>query len=680
MNLDKHQAKKRIEQLKNQLKEVDYAYYILDKPIMSDAARDSLKDELEELENKFPEFITPDSPTQRVGGKALGKFEKVKHRHPKYSFNDVFSFEEVLEFDKRIKKFLKLPEDSDIEYNAELKIDGLNMSLIYKDGILEKAVTRGDGFVGENVTHTARTIKSVPLSLRKKIDIETGGEVYMPIKSFEDLNKRQIKSGEAAFANPRNAAAGTIRQLDPKIAAERDLDFFLYAIYEGVETKTQKEYLDIGGQLGFKINPDHRVCKNILETKSFFDKIAKKREKLPYEIDGIVIKVNSIEYQKRLGRTAKDARWACAYKFAAQQASTIVEDIQVQVGRTGALTPVAILRPVKVAGSTVSRATLHNEDEAIRKDVRAGDTVIIHKAGDVIPEIIEALKKLRPESARSFKMPEKCPICGSKVFRNPGEAAHYCSNPDCFARHKERIIHFVSRKGMDIAGMGEKIVEQLINEGLIKDTPDVYNLTEGDLEHLERFAEKSAQNLVGAINRSRKAELRKFIFALGIRHIGDETANLLSRYLRGAKFEEEKQISVEELKNIMIDTSKEELENIEGVGEKVAESIFNWFRGKKNQNFLEEFNKAGINLILPEINAKMKKLEGKIFVLTGMLDSMTRKEAKDRINLLGGHVASSVSKNTDYVVAGKDPGSKIKKAEELNVKVLEEREFVEMIK
>lgn len=679
-NSPKVQAKQRIEILKKQLREADYAYYVLDKPIMSDAARDSLKGELEDLEKKFPEFITPDSPTQRVGGKAEGKFEKIRHKIPKYSFNDVFSFEEVLEFDKRIKRFLGMPENHNIEYNCELKIDGLNMSLIYKDGILEKAVTRGDGFVGENVTHNIRTIKSIPLSLREKVSAEIGGEAYMPVKSFEELNKRQIEAGESVFANPRNAAAGTVRQLDPKIAAERDLEFFMYSIYEGLETRTQKETLDRGRELGFKINPEHKVCKNIYETEKFVEEIADKRNKLDYEIDGIVIKVNSIEYQKRLGRTAKDVRWACAYKFAAQQAATIVEDIQVQVGRTGALTPVAVLRPVKVAGSTVSRATLHNEDEVLRKDVRVGDTVIIHKAGDVIPEIVEALKKMRQKGAKEFKMPEKCPICSSPVRRNPGEAAHYCTNPNCFAKEQEKIIHFVSRKGMDIAGMGEKIVEQLIDEGLIKDSADIYSLKQGDLEPLERFAEKSAQNLIEAINKSRNIELRKFVFSLGIRHIGDEMANLLSRYLRSEKFGREKQISVGKFKSIMLEISKEELENIEGIGSKVAGSVFSWFWDDKSQKLLDEFGRQGINLILPEISAKMKKLEGKIFVLTGTMESMSREEAKSRIDSLGGHVASAVSKNTDFVVAGKDPGSKIKKAEELEIAVLEEEEFLEMIK
>jgi len=682
MKYSKQNIKKRIEAIKKQLNEADYAYYVLDNPIMSDAARDSLKDELEKLEQEFPEFITPDSPTQRVGGKALGKFEKVRHKFPKYSFNDVFSFEEVLEFDMRVKKFLGLPNDCDIEYICELKIDGLNMSLIYKKGILEKAVTRGDGFVGENVTHTARTIKSIPLLLREKIDIEVGGEVYMPIKSFEELNNRQKKIGGQVFANPRNVAAGTIRQLDPGIAAERDLEFFMYTIYDGEETKTQNEMLELGKKLGFRINSNYIICKNIYDVKDFFDKIAKKREKLLYEIDGVVIKVNSIEYQKRLGRTAKDVRWACAYKFAAEQATTVVEDIQAQVGRTGALTPVAHLRPVRVAGSTVSRATLHNEDEVRRKDVRIGDTVIIQKAGDVIPEVVEVLMKMRPKNSKPFKMPEKCPICGSKVFRNPGEAAHYCTNPNCFAQERERIIHFVSKKGMDISGMGDKIVEQLISEGIIRDAADIYNLTEGDLTLLERFAEKSAYNLIESIKKSRNAELRKFLYALGIRYIGSETANLLSRFIADqlSVRAREKNITVKDFEDAVLNLSSEELQSINGVGEKAGESIYRWFREKQNQKLLAELEKAELNLIMPENSGKIKRLEGKVFVLTGSLKTMSREEAKSHITSLGGRVSSVVNKNTNYIAAGENPGSKLKKAKELGVKIIDEEEFLKMIK
>lgn len=676
--MSKDQAKKRIFALKNQIKEVDYAYYVLDKPIMSDAARDSLKDELEELEKQYPEFIASDSPTQRIGGKALGKFEKVRHKVPKYSFDDVFSFEEVLEFDKRVKKFLDLPLELDLEYNAELKIDGLNMSLTYKEGALDKAATRGDGFIGENVTHTIKTIESIPLSIRKKIDVEVGGEVYMPAESFKKLNEKQKESSEPLFANPRNAAAGSIRQLDPKVAAERDLEFFLYSINDGLDVETQFEVLQTGKELGFRVNPKYKLCKNISDTKEFFEEVVKERSKLPFEIDGIVIKVNRIKYQKRLGRTAKAARWACAYKFEAEQAATVVEDIQAQIGRTGALTPVAHLRPVRVAGSTVSRATLHNEDEVLRKDIRIGDTVIIQKAGDVIPEVIEPLKKLRPNGVQPFKMPEYCPVCGSKIERKAGEAAHYCANPNCFAQERERMIHFVSKKGMDISGMGEKIVEQLIDEGLIEDAADIYNLKEGDLKPLERFAEKSINNLLNSIEKSKRAEARKFLFALGIRHIGEEIASLFCQFL--SKKIKRREIGAGDFAREILKISKGELENIEGVGEKIGDSTFEWFRNKKNQKLLEKLESAGLVLSLPEISVKMKKLEGKTFVLTGTLAKYTREEASAKIIELGGKVSSLVSKNTDCVLAGENPGSKIEKAEELGVRVINEKEFEEIIK
>lgn len=676
--VSKSQTEKRILALKNQLKDVDYAYYVLDRPVISDAARDSLKDELEELEKQYPEFITPDSPTQRIGGKALGKFEKVKHKFPKYSFDDVFSFEEVLEFDKRVKKFLGLPLELDLDYNAELKIDGLNMSILYRGGVFDKAVTRGDGFVGENVTHTVRTIGSIPLSLRKNIDVEVGGEVYMPTKSFKKLNERQKEQGEPLFANPRNAAAGTIRQLDPKIAAERDLEFFLYSISDGLNIKTQFEVLQMGKELGFRVNPKFKLCKNIYEAKDFFEEIAKERSELPFEIDGIVIKVNLIEYQTRLGRTAKAARWACAYKFEAEQAATIVEDIQIQVGRTGALTPVAHLRPVKVAGSTVSRATLHNEDEVLRKDIRIGDTVIIQKAGDVIPEVIEVLKKLRIGGTQPFKMPDKCPICGSKTERKAGEAAHYCTNPNCFAQEEERIIHFVSKKGMDISGMGEKIVERLIDEGLIEDAADIYNLREGDFEPLERFADKSIKNLLNSIEKSKRVELRKFLFALGIRHVGEEIANLISKFL--SENIKSKEISADIFEREILKISKENLENIEGVGKKIGDSVYEWFRSEKSRKFLKKLDFANLVLSLPDISGKIKKLEGKVFVLTGVLLNYSREEASAKIIELGGKVSNSVSKNTNYVVAGENPGSKIEKAREMGVRVVNEKEFEGIIK
>jgi DNA ligase (NAD+) len=665
MESSKSIAKKRIAKLKEQLWQTDYAYYILDKSIMSDAARDSLKDELEKLEKEFPEFITPDSPTQRIGGKALGKFEKIRHKLPKYSFDDVFSWPEVLEFDQRVKRFLNLPADKEIEYICELKIDGLNMTFIYQKGLLDKAVTRGDGLVGEDVTHTVRTIKSVPLKLKQALSLEVGGEVYMPIKSFNKLNKQNKKLKEAVFANPRNAAAGSVRQLDPKIAAERDLAAFFYQIYsENLALDTHAKAMDKLKELGFRVEKHCTRAKNIQAVKNFFEHIKSIRKKFGFEIDGIVIKVNDLELQKRLGRTAKNVRWACAYKFAAEQATTLVEDIQVQVGRTGVLTPVAHLRPVQVAGSTVSRATLHNQDEIKRLGIKIGDTVILQKAGDVIPDIVKVLTKMRSGKEKEFHFPAKCPVCGSKVIRRPGEAAHRCSNPHCFAQNKERLYHFVSREAFDIAGLGPKIIDQLLDESLIKDATDIFTLTQGDLEALERFAEKSAQNLINAINKARQINLDRFIYALGIRNVGEQTAIDLANHFG----------SLEKIKR----ASLEELEGVADIGPVVAKSIYDWFGNDKNANFIQKLLKNDIKI--KKVSVQDRKLSAKVFVLTGTLESMTRDEAKEKIRSLGGNVSSSVSRATDYVVVGDDPGSKYDRAKKLGVKTINEKEFLELIK
>jgi len=665
--MDKQQVKQRIEAIKEQMRGIDYAYYVLDRPIVSDAVRDSLKDELERLEKQFPEFITADSPTQRVGGKALAKFKKIKHTVKKYSFDDVFSFEDLEEFDKRVKRFLKLSENKDLEYTCETKIDGLNMSFLYKKGVLDKGVTRGDAVFGEDVTHTVRTIKSLPLKLKEPVDIEVGGEVFMPIKVFEKLNKKLDKP----FANPRNAAAGSVRQLDPKVAAERELDVFMYSIVQGPKRKTQKETMDYLKKSGFKVEPHYTYCKNIKDVIKYAEKIHNLREKLPYEIDGIVAKVNKIEYQEKLGRTAKLARWAIAYKFPAEEATTVVENIDIQVGRTGALTPVAHLRPVKVAGSTVSRATLHNEDFIKEKDIRIGDTVIIIKAGDVIPEVVDVLPKMRTGKEKKFSMPDKCPICHTKVERRKGEAAIYCTNNKCFAKEFESFVHFVSRKGFDIEGLGPKIIEQLMNEGLISKASDFFDLTLGDLQPLERFAEKSADNLVIAIQESKKVPEQKFLFSLGIRFVGEEMGNVLAR-----QFPEHK---ISKLIKKIQSKKLEDLKELEGVGEKVAQSLYDFFNDKEEFEQLLELEERGVELVPP---ARLKKsaLTGKVIVLTGSLESMSRDEAKAKVRSLGGNISSSVSKATDLVVAGENPGSKFKKAKELGVRIVGEKEFLKLIK
>jgi DNA ligase (NAD+) len=663
--MNKIEAKKRIDAIKKQLKDIDYAYYVLDKPIVSDAARDSLKDELEKLEAQFPDLITADSPTQRIGGKALGKFEKYKHQVPKWSFDDLFSFEEVREFDAKVKRFLDWPESRDLEYVCELKIDGLNLSFIYQDGLLARGVTRGDGITGEVVTHNIRTIGSVPLKLNETIDIEVGGEVYMPKKSLENLNKEQKKKGEPPFANPRNAAAGTIRQLDPKVSAERDLDTFMWTIYEPLKygLKTQWEIMKEMEKLGFKVNPHYEKLKNIEATLKYFEHWHKNRNKLPYEIDGIVIKVNDLGLQERLGRTAKHVRWAAAYKFPAEQVTTVVEAIEVQVGRTGVLTPVAHLRAVPLAGSVVKRATLHNLDEVNRLDVRVGDTVILQKAGDVIPDIVAVLPKMRTGKERKFKMPEKCPVCDSPVKQKAGEVAYYCDNKHCYAQQLERLSHFVSKGAYDIAGLGPKIIEQLQKADLVKTPADIFLLTEDDLSPLERFAEKSAQNLVQAITAKKKIPLARFIYALGIRHVGEETAIALSENFNSL--------------NRIQEASLENLQQTEDIGPKVAESIVEWFGDKHNQKLIEELLANGVKIINSEKRAP-GKLKGLVFVLTGELENFSRDEAKAKIRELGGDVSSSVSKKTDYVVAGDNPGSKYDKAKELGVKIINEAEFRKM--
>lgn len=663
--MNKSETEKRINKLKNQLREIDYAYYVLDKPIVSDAVRDSLKDELEKLEMEFPDLITSDSPTQRIGGKALGKFAKHRHKIPKYSIDDVFSFDEVLEFDERVKRFLGLPSGQDIEYICELKIDGLNMSYVYKKGILDRAVTRGDGVVGEVVTHTIRTIPSVPLKINTDDDVEVGGEVFMPKASFAKMNRGQKKSGGQIFANPRNAAAGTVRQLDPKVAAGRDLDSYMYSYDGPAKLKTHEEVLNTLKKLGFKVTSNWRKIKKINEAEKIFEYWEKHRPDLPFEIDGLVIKVNDLDWQKRLGRTAKHIRWAVAYKFQAEQATTVVESIGVQVGRTGVLTPVAHLRPVQLAGTTVKRATLHNQDEIDRLDIRIGDTVVLQKAGDIIPDIVEVLPKMRTGKERKFQMPKACPICASPIVRKPGEVAHYCSNKSCFAQQQEGLTHFVSRRAFDIDGLGPKILDQLQKADLIEDAADIFTLKEDDLKPLERFAEKSAANLISSIEKSKNIDLAKFIYALGIRHVGEETAITLADYF-GSLGAIEK-------------AGLEELETIEDVGPKVAESIHDWFENNKNKKFLIELQELGVKIINPTAK-NSNRLAGQTFVLTGELESFTRDEAKDRVRALGGNVSSSVSKKTDYVVAGADPGSKYDKAEELGVKIIGEKEFLELVK
>src|SRR3989339_278088 len=681
--MDKKQAKERLEKLKDQMREIDHAYYVLDRPIVSDAARDSLKDEVEKIEAEFPDLITPDSPTQRIGGVALSKFEKIKHEIPKYSLDDVFDFDEVREFDKRVRRFLNLDEKEKVEYTCELKIDGLNMSFHYQNGLFERAVTRGDGVFGEDVTHTVKTIKSLPLKLKEEIDIELGGEVYMPTKSFIKLNEEAVRQGKSPFANPRNAAAGSVRQLDPKVTAERDLDIFCWVIY-GEQSKVQSPKLKVGvaetqeqmlermKELGFKVNQNYEKFGSIEETIAYCETWRKKRDKLPYEIDGVAIKVNRLDWQERLGRAAKYVRWACAEKVPAEQATTVVEDIKWQVGRTGALTPVAHLKPVRVAGSTVSRATLYNIDELKRKDVRIGDTVILQKAGDVIPEIVAPLLKLRSGNEKKVESPRVCPMCGTAVERRAGEVALYCPSQKCFAKEREMLIHFVSKHGLNIEGLGDSIVEQLMNEGLVTSLADIFELTVGDLQSLDRFAAKSAQKLITAIENSKSVSLGKLLFALGIRHVGEETAALFARHF-----------ACRTIGDFIDKVSKEKLENlagIDGVGEVAGKSFLDYFAEEKNVETLQRLEKLGMTLKRQEAIAEKPGVTGKTFVLTGSLESMSRDEAKQIIKNFGGKVAGTVSSKTDYVVAGAESGSKLEDARKLGVRVLEEKEFLGLVR
>jgi len=676
--MTKAEAKKRIAKLRKVINYHNYLYHVLDKPEISDAAFDSLKHELYKLEQQYPDLIAPDSPTQRVSGQAIEKFEKVRHQVPMLSLEDVFYKEEFVAWQERIQKLVPRQK---FDYFAELKIDGFAIALVYKNGIFVQGSTRGDGRVGEDVTQNLKTIASIPLRLEirqkfpskvieKKVkallekgEIEVRGEVYMTIKAFKAVNRERQKKGLSLYANPRNTAAGSIRQLDPQIAASRQLDFLAYDVVTNLGQKTHQEGHQIARALGFRIDQG-QACHSLEEVIKFWQKVGQTREKLPYQIDGLVVSVNNNEVFKKLGVVGKAPRGAIAFKFPAKEATSVIEKIIVQVGRTGALTPVAHLRPVRIGGVLVSRATLHNEDEIKRLDVRIGDTVIVQRAGDVIPDIVKVIKKLRTGQEKKFQMPKKCPICGGPVTRPKGEAVHRCLNKKCGSIQRKKIIHFASRKSFDIEGLGPKIVEQLMDEGLIADPADIFSLKQGDLVPLERFAEKSADNLIEAIAKSKKISLAKFIYALGIRHVGEETAINLAHYFG----------QIEKLKKANL----EELLRVKDIGQVVAKSVFTWFNNRVNQRFVDKLIKSG--LIIGRVKTVQRKLAGQVFVLTGELKSLTREEAKAKIRELGGDVSSSVSGNTDFVVAGKEAGSKYEKAKKLGVKIVGEGEFLRMLK
>lgn len=687
--MEREQALQRIEKLREEIDKHRHAYHVLDAPTLPDEAYDSLFDELESLEHQYPEFAVPESPTQRIGATPLDKFAKVRHEVAQWSYGDVFDLEGLRKWEEKIVKMIEKEGISEtLEYDCELKIDGLKIILTYEKGILVAGATRGDGVVGEDVTQNIKTIQSVPLKLTQPIDMIVVGEAWLSLKELERLNQERAQNGEALLANTRNAAAGSIRQLDARVMAKRKLSSFIYDI-EKIEDiarpKTQIGELELLKELGFKINTEYCLCANLDEVQTFYETWTKQRYDTDYELDGIVVKVNSQHLQQILGYTGKAPRFGIAYKFPAQQVTTVVEDIVVQVGRTGALTPVAHLRPVRVAGSTVSRATLHNEDEIKRLDIRIGDTVVIQKAGDVIPEVVEVLVSLRTGAEREFFIPTHCPVCGSEVKREviggkaEESAAHYCINPNCFAAEREKLIHFVSRKGFDIAGMGEKMVEQAITEGLIANFADIFELTTGDLEPLARFAEKSSSKLVQSIEKSKQVPFEKFFFALGIRHVGEETAVLITDHL-SELLPEVTQPTLLDVVTYFPFITEGQWMSIKGVGEKVAKSLVEWFADSHHVELLTRLHDLGVVVVyLDEKAGVEQKFQGQTFVLTGELTAFTRDEAKAMIKKYGGSVSSSVSSKTSYVVVGDNPGSKHQKALALGVTVLSEDEFKELM-
>ena len=653
--------KERMEELIKIINEADYNYHTLDNPTITDQEYDKYLRELIEIEEEHPDWVKEDSPTQHAGGKIIEGFEKVTHSIPMMSLSDVFSESEVIAFDERIKK-----EGITPEYVCELKIDGLSVSLHYEKGRLVRAATRGDGTIGEDITHNAKTIKVIPLKLKEEVDIEVRGEIFMNKKTLEELNEERKKNGQPLLQNCRNAAAGSIRQLDSKIAAKRKLDNFIYHLPNPLDygIHTHSEALDYMKRLGFKINTNNRVVKNINEVLAFIEEKGKQRDSLPYDIDGIVIKVNNIDDQQRLGSTAKYPKWATAYKFPAQEVLTKLTDIIFTVGRTGQITPNAVLEPVIVAGSTISRATLHNEEYVKEKDLKIGDIVSIRKAGDVIPEVVEVKKERRTGKEKDFVMITNCPMCNTPLVKKEGQVDYYCPNKKCPARNIESLIHFVSRDAMNIDGLGDRIMEDFYNFHFIATIPDIYGLKEHekDLTRLEGYGEKSVTNLLNAIEESKKNSLEKLIFGLGIPHVGAKTAKLLAQKYKT-------------LENLMQQTA-EELEKTPDIGAIIAKSVVDYFKDEHHKAIIEELIELGLNTTyLGQEIVEDEEFAGKTFVLTGSLSLFTREEAKEKIESLGGKTSSSVSKKTGVVIVGENPGSKYEKARSLGIPIWTEEEF-----
>lgn len=666
--MDMKQAEKRIKELQEVLTQYGYEYYVLDKPTISDHEYDQLLRELISLENQFPQFITPDSPTQRVGGEVLEGFKKVEHRVPMLSLSNAFNEQDLRDFDRRVRQAL----GEDYEYVCELKIDGLAISLRYENGKFVQGATRGDGTVGEDITVNLRTVKSIPLKLKENVTIEVRGECFMPKKSFVELNRQREAKGEELFANPRNAAAGSLRQLDPKIAASRNLDVFLYSIGENHVSHIEKhsEFLDYLDQIGLKTNKERKVCPTLDDVLKYVEEWESKRPELPYEIDGIVIKVDRFDQQEKLGYTVKSPRWAIAYKFPAEEVETKLIDVELSVGRTGVVTPTAILEPVRVAGTTVQRASLHNEDLIKEKDIRVGDFVIIKKAGDIIPEVVRPLPEKRTGEEQPFAMPEECPECGSELVRLDEEVALRCINPKCPAQIREGLIHFVSRNAMNIDGLGEKVITQLFDKNLVSNVADLYKLKYDQLIVLERMGDKSVNNLLSAIEASKDNSLERLLFGLGIRHVGAKAARILAEHY-------------EHIDRLMAAT-EEELQSINEIGEKMANSIVTYFQLPEVKELITELKNLGVNVTYkgPKVS-RSEQIEsavaGKTIVLTGKLERYSRSEAKEKLEQLGAKVTGSVSKNTDVVIAGTDAGSKLKKAQDLGIEVWNEEQLVEVL-
>jgi DNA ligase, NAD-dependent len=656
-------VRQRIEHLRDEIRRHEYLYYVLDQPEITDAEFDRLVRELQELEKAHPEFVTPDSPTQRVGGKPREGFVKVRHSSPMLSLDNALNENEFRDFDRRVREGLR---GEPYQYVTELKLDGLSMAVHYRDGLVSRAITRGDGAVGEDVTDNARTIHTLPLRVKSELPaFEVRGEVIMHLRAFERLNAERAARGLPLYANPRNSAAGSLRVLEPAITASRQLEYYAYLLLVDGQPyyETHWECLEALARLGFKVNKNRRLCNNVDDVVAFYREWEEKRETLAYEIDGVVVKVNAISQQRKLGSTAKAPRWAIAFKYAARQAETVIDNIEVQVGRTGTLTPVAHLRPVNVGGVTVARATLHNEDEIKRLGVEIGDTVLIERSGDVIPKVVRVTKQ--GEHRRPFQMPKQCPVCGGDVVREPGEAASRCINTNCPARLKESILHFASRSAMGIDGLGDALVDQLVDRGMVRNVADLFDLTVEDLTKLDRMGTKSAKKLIDNIERSKHVPLPRVLNALGIPFVGERTAALLAEAFGSL--------------DAIAHADREELQRVEEVGPKVSDSIRRFFDESHNRELVERLRAAGLQFTYEVRRKPGGKLEGKTFVLTGTLPNLTREEAKSRIEAAGGTVAGSVSRNTDYVVAGENPGSKLDKARTLGIPVIDEAALLEMI-